>query len=52
VPEKEFQQDFAKVPLLVQNAKEAKKVQCNDEHEDDHNNLIVVTISSLLTIEC
>jgi hypothetical protein len=41
----EFQQDFAEVLLLAQNVKETKKVQSNDRHEGDNNNLIVVIIS-------
>jgi hypothetical protein len=34
--------DFTAMLLLVQNVQETNKIQSNDEHEDENNNLIVV----------
>jgi hypothetical protein len=34
-----------RLPEFSQNIKETKKVQLNDRHKDDNNNLIVVVIA-------
>jgi hypothetical protein len=36
--------DFAAMSLILQNGKEPKKVQSNDEHEDEDNNLSVALL--------